>query len=199
MSNPLLTLTDEECEKLLAYLQYHPVHTGHRPRYHRNYTMALCMLDAGLRVNELVNLRRNCLIFAGEFIENVVVPADIAKNHIERVIPMSSRLSDAVLKMQAYYWEMDGCPLTGFAFYTWDPKKCISARQVQRNIKAAALMSIGKPIHPHVLRHTFATRLMRKTNMRIVQQLLGHKSIQSTQIYTHPNSVDLQNAIKSIE
>lgn len=49
-----------------------------------------------------------------------------------------------------------------------------------------------------MLRHTFATRLMQKTNIRVVQQLLGHKSLSSTQVYTHPNADDLQKAIENL-
>jgi len=199
MSKTLLTLTDEECQKLLTFLSTLPGYKGGLRHHHRNYTMALLMLDAGLRVGEVVKLRRTCLIFAGEFLENVVVPSDIAKNHIERVIPMTERLLAAVQEMHRLFWSIDGSPVKAPAFYTWTPEKGMSPRQVQRIIKAASLASIGKAIHPHVLRHTFATRLMRKTNLRIVQQLLGHKSIQTTQIYTHPNSVDLQDAIKAIE
>ncbi|GAH96402.1 unnamed protein product, partial [marine sediment metagenome] len=55
-----------------------------------------------------------------------------------------------------------------------------------------------REIHPHILRHTFATRLMSKTSMRVVQELLGHKNLSSTQIYTHPNNADLQEAIDSL-
>jgi integrase/recombinase XerC len=49
-----------------------------------------------------------------------------------------------------------------------------------------------------MLRHTFATNLMRTTNARVVQQLLGHKNLSSTQIYTHPNQQDLKKAIDSL-
>ncbi|GAH69734.1 unnamed protein product, partial [marine sediment metagenome] len=53
--------------------------------------------------------------------------------------------------------------------------------------------------HPHMLRHTFASKLMRVTSMRTVQELLGHSSITSTQIYTHPNEDDKKKAIKGLD
>ncbi len=87
----------------------------------------------------------------------------------------------------------------GYAFYPDSPTHHITPRTIQRIIKKASFQAFGREIHPHVLRHTFASRLMRTTNIRIVQQLLGHKSIQSTQIYTHPNHDDLTTAIKSLE
>ena len=49
-----------------------------------------------------------------------------------------------------------------------------------------------------MLRHTFATRLLKASNMRVVQEALGHKSIQTTQIYTHVTSDDLTRAVNSL-
>jgi len=75
----------------------------------------------------------------------------------------------------------------------------LTTRQVERIIRTAALKSIGRPVHPHVLRHTFASKLMSVCNERIVQELLGHQSITSTQIYTHPNEDDKKKAIQDVE
>ena len=124
--------------------------------------------------------------------------AEIAKLHIERSIPMSERLQDAVLKVQDLdkRWQKPFAP--EWAFQMNGSDRPLTTRTVQLIINAASKQSINRTIHPHVLRHTFATRLMQKTNIRILQQLLGHASIQTTQIYTHPNTQDLSNAIKSI-
>jgi len=53
-------------------------------------------------------------------------------------------------------------------------------------------------IHPHTLRHTFATKLLEKSNIRVVQQVLGHKNLQSTMIYTHPSKNVILEAINEI-
>ena len=85
------------------------------------------------------------------------------------------------------------------SFYATDTQRPITTRQVERIILTASMKALNRPIHPHVLRHTFASRLMKRTNIRVVQQLLGHTSITSTQIYTHPDSDDLQKAINDID
>lgn len=198
MSTTLLTITEVEAMKLLDRLLDTINIEDAEPRNLRNYTMTLLMLDAGLRVGEVVKLRRGCLMFAGEFCDKVAVPADIAKNKTERIVPMTDRLQVAVKRMHVLWWTVDNVGLKDYAFYSTRPDIPLSARQIQRRTKYASYKAFGRTIHPHVLRHTFATRLMRKTNIRIVQQLLGHKSLASTQVYTHPNDQDLKDAINTL-
>lgn len=196
---PIQTLTDEEGTMLLEQLHTPPKFGPTRKHYLRNYTMALLMLDAGLRIGELVQIKKGYVIFAGEFTRNIEVPAAITKNHRERSIPMTERLRGAVKAMDEAYWLPDECPPDGFCFYLKDWHKPITVRQVERIIATAGWAALHKRIWPHVLRHTFATRLMSKTSIRVVQQLLGHSSVTSTQIYTHVNNQDCEKAIKGIE
>lgn len=191
-------LTPKECSKLLAHLA-HPPGGELDPRlYHRNFTMALIMLDTGCRVGELVQLHRDQLWFASAAVGALAISADQAKNHSERTIPITARLSNAIENMQRWWWSELMDHGTQFAFYKTEYTAPLTTRQVQRIISTAGKASLGRPIHPHLLRHTFATRLMSITSMRVVQQLLGHSSITSTQIYTHPNNVDYQKAIDKL-
>lgn len=198
MKTQLLTLTFEECDKLLRYLQQ-PRETDIPSKvYHRNYTMAVVMLDAGLRVGELIQLTQDQLWYADAPVGALCVQASQAKNKHERVIPVTTRLHDAIEQMYRQWWLIDRTNHRRFAFYQANSLHPITARQVQRIIKTASVLSLNKEVHPHLLRHTFASRLMRKTSMRVVQQLLGHSSITSTQIYTHPNGDDYQKAIDAL-
>ncbi len=193
------TLTAEEAEKLLYELYWHP-HINKPPcKSIRNYCIALLMLDAGLRVGEVVQMQGSDLYFNSEPVTSITVRADIAKNKTERTVPVSQRLTKA-LKDQFQLLVPTGHHWTDpFIFRQGRAWPHLTTRQVERIIRAAAMKSLGRPIHPHVLRHTFASRLMRKTSIRVVQELLGHKHMSSTQIYTHPNSDDLTKAINAIE
>lgn len=198
MKTQLKTLTPLECSQLLRYLQQ-PKNSDCPPRvYHRNYTMALLMLDAGLRVGELIKLRQDQLWFINGPVGSLVIEKLQAKNKCERTIPITLRVHDAIERMHRDWWIKHSDFATPYAFYRSNCKYPLTTRQVQRIIKAAGAQSIGREIHPHILRHTFATRLMSKTSMRVVQDLLGHTNLASTQIYTHPNNADKQEAIDQL-
>ncbi len=198
MKTQLKTLTPLECSQLLRYLQQ--PNNGDVPSrvYHRNYTMALLMLDAGLRVGELIQFKQDQLWYINGPVGSLVVEKDQAKNRNERTIPVTLRLHDAIERMHRDWWIHSNALGVRSAFYRSNCLYPLTTRQVQRIIKSAGQLSIGREIHPHILRHTFATRLMSKTSMRVVQQLLGHSNLTSTQIYTHPNNADLQEAIDNL-
>lgn len=196
--NKKLTLTESESHRLAEAFHTTSLERPNKRKQIRNRLMFLLMLDAGLRVAEVSKLTRGCMLFANHFCESVTVPPEAAKGNFSRVIPSSQRLREAILDMSEYIWIPDDCPTDGFAFYRKDFTKHITIRQIQRVIGIVSLYAIGRQINPHLLRHTFATRLMRTVNIRVVQELLGHASIASTQIYTHPNGDDLKNAIDSM-
>jgi len=199
MTNTPKTLTQSETSAFLYALLSRANNKSRSRKAYRNHCLALLMLDAGLRVGEATRLFVSDLWFKGEPVSNLTVPAEIAKNHKERSIPVSARLRSAIIAHAACEWPNPTQCLTWYAFYYRAPFKPITTRQVERTFARIGLKSIGKKVNPHLLRHTFASRLMRKTNARIVQELLGHSSLTSTQIYTHPNSDDLKDAIDSLD
>lgn len=192
------TLTVTECHQLLDALLCKEGTPLQFRKGIRNYTMALLMLDAGLRVGEVVQLHQDDLMFSGAPVENLVVREEIAKTKTERTIPLSSRVHKAIQEMQGKWWA-DLHPQPGrHAFYQRDGCGSLTTRQVERIIRTAAEKSIGRPVHPHMLRHTFGTRIERKAGIRIAQVLLGHENVTSTQIYTHPNQDDMKKAVSDI-
>lgn len=199
MTNAVRTLTEDEAHKVLQFLR-----TDHRtPRQQRlcvrNYVMACVMLEAGLRVGEVVQLTVRHLWFLDQPVTNLIVTGDIAKNHKQREIPVSSYLRNAINYLHQDFWTTDAPDASYNAFCYPDELKQLTTRQVERILSKAGMKSLNRPVNPHLLRHTFATRLSRVTSIRIVQLLLGHNNLSSTQIYTHPNSEDLQQAIKAVE
>lgn len=164
----------------------------------RNVCMFLLMLDTGLRVGELVKLLQGDL-FTGETpVEILAVRAEIAKRNRERLIPLTPRLKHAIGRMWSEIWPETTDWRSHYAFYNHNPHDPLTTRQVQRIILWAGDDSLKRRVTPHMLRHTFATRILAASNIRVTQQLLGHASIQTTQIYTHPNSLDHRNAIAVI-
>lgn len=165
----------------------------------RNYTIALLMFEAGLRVGETVQLIVSDLWYNMEPVNSIIIRTEIAKNKTEREIPVSTRLAEAIKEMNRTQWQpfdfLGSCYAFGREHYGIHP----TVRQVERIIAAAGQKALGRRVYPHMLRHTFASRLMRKTNARIVQDLLGHKNLTSTQIYTHPNADDKRKAISEID
>lgn len=196
---PPPTLSSLEAENLLT--EFDREHSTCRvPKIRdRNYTMALLMLDAGLRVGELVHLAHSDLCLNDQPAETLLIRSEIAKNKNERTVPLSLRLRRAIKQMDETWWTRESEHPYLYAFYSSNPGLPLTTRQVERIIKRAGTHAIGRDIHPHVLRHTFASRLMRTTNIRVVQELLGHKQLSSTQIYTHPNQEDKRNAIDRME
>lgn len=195
MTPTLKTLTPEETFLLLDQLLKGFGTPDKKAKAVRNHTMAVFMLDAGLRVGELIQLRRSDLMLNNEPMKALRIRAEIAKCKYERIIPLSEHTQTAIVSMQENWWSKIGGSGAVYAFYNTHETAPITTRQVERIIKAASLKALGRTIHPHILRHTFATRMMRVTSMPVVQQLLGHKQLSSTQIYTHPNHEDLQEAI----
>ena len=193
------TLTVTECQAISDALSNRKGRGKSSARGIRNCTMLLLMLDAGLRVGEVVSLVMSDLFFQYLPVQTLTVRAEIAKTKEERTIPLSDRLQDLLVEFGRVEEDWFQTMPRRYAFEGNVQFQPLTTRQVERIVTRAAEKSIGRPVHPHIFRHTFASRLMRKVNIRTVQVLLGHKHITSTQIYTHPNQDDLKNAIATLD
>ena len=191
------TLTADQCQALLKQLRGGQGTMNQLIRGVRNFSMGIIMLETGIRGGELCRLRIDDLLFSGEPVENLVVRSEIAKNKQERQIPISRKLCETIKLIDSRLWSLSNHSPSCFAFYCNIPTVSLTTRTVERIILSAGMAAMNMEVTPHMLRHTFASKMMRKTNARIVQALLGHSSLQSTQIYMHPNLEDLKNAINS--
>lgn len=189
------TLTQDQCKMLLANLLVVQGTEHQKLRGMRNQCMAVVMLETGVRVAELCGLIVSDLWFAGQPVEVLRVREEIAKNKKERHIPISTKLCEAIGLMFHNIWYDSENAVFGYAFSFGSLVNRLSTRSVERIILSASVSAFNVEVTPHMLRHTFASRMMKVTNIRVVQELLGHANLQSTQVYTHPDLEDLKKAI----
>ena len=167
--------------------------------YFRDFVMISFTLGTGLRNSETLNLTVECIRPLDEITGILDLPGTIAKGKIPRQIPLHPDLRVLLQKYLEWKWNT-GESINGNAplFVSRFTKKRLSPRDFQRITRSLSLQSIGRPIKPHVLRHTFATRLLAVSNLRVVQKVLGHKNISTTQIYTHPSNDEVFSAIQKM-
>jgi len=182
------TLLPDEVDKILAQS---------REKTGRDYTMITLCLHTGLRAGELVQLTVGDIAPYGTVTSQLDVPATIAKGGRPRTIPLTL---DIRADLQRFLEEKkkrgESTEPNAHLFgskYTGAP---ITKRAFQRVVKQLGIEAIGKRVYPHMFRHTFATNLLRHSDLRITQQVLGHASILSTQIYTHPAQDEIAQAME---
>ncbi|MCZ6864810.1 MAG: tyrosine recombinase XerC [Candidatus Dadabacteria bacterium] len=136
------------------------------------------LYSCGLRVSELVGINLNNLDLISMSVKV------LGKGNKERMVPLGSKASTAI---KTYISQrLDLKPEDDYLFVNSRGGR-LSTRSIDRIIKKyAAISGIPKNISPHVLRHTFATHLLGGgADLRAIQEMLGHKSLSTTQRYTH--------------
>ncbi len=158
---------------------------------HRNRAIVEILYGSGLRVSELVNLRLSD-IYLNEGYMRIT-----GKGNKQRLVPLSP-----VATEWFKYWMQDRGKLeikpeaVDIAFVNRYGRQLTRAMifTIIKNLTKAA--EIKKTISPHTLRHSFATHLLQNgADLRIIQQLLGHESISTTEIYTYVDIHDLREAV----
>jgi integrase/recombinase XerD len=162
-------LTEEELKRLLE--------EARRRGFYHYALVALCGL-CGLRVSEALELRWGDIDFEGGYIT-----VRAGKGAKGRRVPAPRQLLDHL------------------KFYRGRPEARVIGRTYSWAWQAAREMgerALGKPVPPHVLRHTYATLLLKRgVDVRTVQEVLGHASLATTAAYLH--SVDLEAARRAVE
>lgn len=158
---------------------------------HRNRAMMEMLYGSGLRVSELVNLQLSKIYLNEHY---MLIEGKGAK---QRLVPISP-----VAEEWFGYWmqERSAWPVKpeakDFAFVNRYGRPLTRAMvfTIVRNLCADA--GIIKTVSPHTLRHSFATHLLQNgADLRVIQQLLGHEDLATTEIYTHLNIQDLRQAV----
>jgi len=192
------TLSPDEESRLLSYLRT-ARYGSHLPiTLRRNHLIALLMLDAGLRNREAASLPLQTLETCINSTQSITISSFASKNGEPRTIPTSLRLLGAIDNYLEHRINNDPTKHNIYAFPGRHNRGYLGCKQIYRIISHAGQATLNQSIHPHMLRHTFATRLMRTAPIRVVQELLGHRKLSSTQVYTHPDTQDLRRAIESL-
>lgn len=153
------------------------------------------LFSAGLRVSELVSLNKSNLNLERQEMSirgkgkklRIVFISDFARNALTEYLKKRTDIDEALFIRLRY---------KALESFTDDLR--LTPRSIQRIVKShAASAGIVKNVHPHTLRHTFATDLLRNgADIRSVQTMLGHSSIITTQIYTHVTNNRLKEVYK---
>jgi len=152
------------------------------------------MYAAGLRVSETVHLGVTDIDS-----RRMVIRVQQGKGRKDRYVMLSPRLLQT---LREYYKLARPSTATRWLFpSSRDPEKPLTPEAVLRVCaKARAAAGLSKKVSPHSLRHAHATHLLeRGTNLRIIQTLLGHRSVRSTERYTHVASTYLRDTVSPLD
>jgi len=152
---------------------------------YRDQAMLELFYSSGLRLSELVGLN----------LDQLDLPAGLVqvqgKGNKARVLPVGRKAREALqawLPLRALANPQDG------AVFISQQGRRLGARAVQLRVRQAGVRELGQHLHPHMLRHSFASHILESSqDLRSVQDLLGHADISTTQIYTH---LDFQHLAK---
>jgi integrase/recombinase XerC len=145
--------------------------------------------SSGLRLSELTN----CKITDIDFIDSVI--RIIGKGQKERYVPVGKKAKEAIKVWLEVRKNIKNIDNNNPYIFLSESGKPLSNRSIQYRLKHWAIkQGIPENIHPHLLRHSFASHVLQSSqDLRAVQELLGHSNISTTQIYTH---LDFQHLSK---
>ena len=178
-------LTPDEVDRLEASLP------AEKAESQRNRAIIEMLFSCGLRVSELVNLKLSQLYIKERYVRVM------GKGAKERLVPMSDR---AVAELSDWFCDRQELKIKpGEEDYVFLNRRGHHLTRTMILImlkQAAADAGIQKTISPHTLRHSFATALLEGgADLRVIQMLLGHESIGTTEIYTHISNQSLREAV----
>lgn len=178
------TLSQPEIAKLLGAAG------GKTPLEIRDRAMVELLYASGLRVSELCGARLENLDLEKGFIRVV------GKGNKQRLVPVGAGARKAIGRyLEAGRPELVGKKTGGEIFLSVRGRKLTNQRIWQLLGELGRRAGLQKDVHPHMLRHSFATHLLQGgADLRIIQEMLGHADISTTQVYTHVDTRGLHKA-----
>ncbi|MBO4263171.1 MAG: tyrosine recombinase [Bacteroidales bacterium] len=163
---------------------------GDTDAWKRDRAILEMLYGCGLRVSEACSLRISCVYLEERFVRIV------GKGNKERLVPLGEMAAEAFSDWLAVRPEPQRPEYADFAFLNRfaAPLSRVSVFKMVKSRAAAA--GVTKEISPHTFRHSFATHLIENgADLRVVQEMLGHESILTTEIYTHIDQRTWQKAV----
>jgi len=196
-------LQDHELARLLA------VPNLTTPSGLRNRCLLELMANAGLRSKEVLGIKTSDVRQDGE---KTLLHLKVTKGSKVRRVPLSPDSAGLLALWLAKRKELgivgkivfctisSGRRQSNFAEDPeLEPGKPLNSRYLRELVsRCGKKAGIGRRVHPHICRHSFATRLLRHSNVRVVQAALGHASLTSTQVYLHVLNDELTEAMTSL-
>lgn len=178
-------LTIDEIDAMIAAIDMD------KPEGQRNRAIVETLYSCGLRVSELVNLTINSIYVDEEYIQVT------GKGDKTRIVPIAQ---SALTEIRDYLPQRSLTPIKpgeeGIVFLNNRGHRLTRVMVFYIIKRLASLAGIRKSISPHTLRHSFATHLLEGgANLRSIQQMLGHESIATTEIYLHLDRTHLRDQI----
>ena len=171
-------LSPEDVEQLLNFKPSNTIEI-------RDMAIVELMYSSGLRVSETVNIN------ISDFEENMSFLRVIGKGSKTRLVPMGRFAINAI---NNWLDEREKISNNTDALFLNSKGSRLSVRSIQLRLKKMAIKQGLPPVHPHMLRHSFATHMLESSgDLRTIQELLGHSSLSTTQIYT---KLDYQHLAK---
>ena len=161
----------------------------------RDQALLELMYSSGLRCSEVINLKTSDIVFSSRYMRI------IGKGNKERIVPFSNDAKIAMIDYAKFLRvqliednEVD--KKTPYFFLNSKGKQLTSRglEYILKEIVKKTGLSLGFDLHPHVLRHSFATHLLDKgADLRMIQELMGHESVGTTSIYMHVSKEKIKN------
>lgn len=175
------TLTKEECFILIEKAEQ---------KDRRLHTMLELLYATGMRISELITLKRTHF----SYYESHPVLLVKGKGNKERVVPLNNRSHQA---LQEYLEILNGA--TGWLFPSFGKSGHITRQRLGQLLKELAVEGGIDPdkVSPHILRHAFATHMLRNgADLMLIKEILGHKNLSTSEIYLHVLPHDLMELVQ---